>query len=68
MHIIVDLLSKFVTVDGKYLKCQKNIKRYFINPIPGNPVAISQESEHEKIVGIPEHREQETPGIKHFVA
>jgi hypothetical protein len=45
-------LSKFVTVYGKYRKCQKNIHFYFKNPIPGNPGPISRESGTGKIVGI----------------
>jgi hypothetical protein len=60
-------LSKFVTVDGKYLKCQKNIHFCLINPIPGSPGPISRESRNGKIVGIPGNREREIPGMKHLV-
>jgi hypothetical protein len=45
--------SKFVTVDGKYRKCQKNLHFYSINHISGNPGPISRESGIGKIVGIP---------------
>jgi hypothetical protein len=62
-------LIKFLTIDGKYRKCQKNRQIYFINPlinpIPGNPGPIFQESGNEKIVGIPGIREREIPGMKH---
>jgi hypothetical protein len=58
-------LSKFVTLDGKYLKCQNNRQIYLINPIPGNPGPISRESGNEKIGGIPGNREREIPGMKH---
>jgi hypothetical protein len=58
-------LSKFVTVDGKYQKCQKNIHFYLINPIPENPGLISRESGNGKIAGIPGNREPEIPGMKH---
>jgi hypothetical protein len=57
-------LSKFVTVDGKYRKCQKNIHFYLINPIPGNPGPISRESGNGKI--IPGIWEREIPGMKHY--
>jgi hypothetical protein len=60
-------LSKFVIFHGKYPKCQKNIKIYFINPIPGNPGPISRESGNETIVRIPGNREREIPGMKHYV-
>jgi hypothetical protein len=58
-------LSKFVTLDGKYCKRQKNRQIYYVNPIPGNPGPISREIGNEKIVGIPEDREREIPGMKH---
>jgi hypothetical protein len=58
-------LSKFVTVDGKYKKGQKNIHFYLINPISGNPGPISWESGNGKIVGIPGNQEREIPGMKH---
>jgi hypothetical protein len=58
-------LSKFVSVAGKYPKCQKNIYFYLINPIPGNPGPISRESGIGKIVGIPGNQEREIPGMKH---
>jgi hypothetical protein len=58
-------LSKFVTVDGKYRKCQKNIHFYLLNAIPGNPGPISRESGNGKIVGIPGNWEREIPGMKH---
>jgi hypothetical protein len=53
--------SKFVTCDRKYRKCQKNIRFHLINPTPGNPRPISQESGIEKIVGIPEIQERKIP-------
>jgi hypothetical protein len=59
-------LSKFVTVDGKYQKCRKNIHFYSINHIPGNPGPISRESGNGKIVGIPGNRKREISGMKHY--
>jgi hypothetical protein len=41
-------LSKFVTVDGKYRKCQKIIHFYLLNPIPGNPGPIPGKAGMEK--------------------
>jgi hypothetical protein len=41
-------LSKFVTVDGKYRKCQKNIHFYLLNPIPENPGPISRERQNRR--------------------
>jgi hypothetical protein len=60
-------LSKFVTLDGKYPKCQKNTKNYLINHIPGNHGPISRVSRNATIVGIPGNRDREIPGMKHYV-
>jgi hypothetical protein len=39
---------------------------YLINHIPGNPGPISRKSGNGKIVGIPENRTREIPGMKHY--
>jgi hypothetical protein len=57
------LLSKSLTFQGKYRKCQKKRKHYIALPIPGSPRTISRESGDEKILAIPGVREREVLGM-----